>query len=252
MLKTFGRETFTAIKITLALLVLCVIVYPLIVWGVGQLVFNKQANGSLVKNGAGQVIGSELIGQAFTRPEYFHGRPSAVGYNGAGSGATNLGPTNPGFINGTGNDPENGSRNIVTVEAGQTIPAGVTPVPGTPNAYYADAGYLGVKTYAERFRQENGLAPDTKLPADIVTASGSGLDPQISVEAANLQVNRVSEARKALGGNNASISPERVQQLVKDSTDGRDLGVLGEPRVNVLKLNLALDKAFGAPPAPAK
>jgi K+-transporting ATPase ATPase C chain len=244
MIKTLGRETFNAIKITLVLLVLCVIIYPLAVFGIGQVAFNKQANGSLIKDSKGTVIGSEIIGQQFTIPEYFHGRPSAVGYNAAGSGASNLGPTNPQLIEGNGSE--------VTVDAGATPPAGGTPVAGKPNTYYVPGSYLGVKNYAAQFRQDNGLAADATLPADIVTASGSGLDPNISVDAANLQVNRLIEARKKLGGNNASITAEKVKELITKNTDGRDLGVLGEPRVNVLKLNLDLDSTFGAPPAPAK
>lgn len=244
MLKTIGRETWNSIKITLVLLVLCVILYPLVVWGVGQLVFNKQANGSLIKDQQGNVIGSELIGQQFTRPEYFHGRPSVVGYNAAGSGASNLGPTNPQLIEGNGSE--------VTVVPGATPPPGGTPVAGKDNTYYVPGSYLGIKNYAEQFRLENGLAADAKLPADIVTASGSGLDPQISVEAANLQVTRIVAARTALGGKNAGISVAKVKELITQNTDGRDLGVLGEPRVNVLKLNLALDATFEKPPAPAK
>ncbi len=240
-MKTLGRESWNAVKITLVLLVLCVVIYPTVVWGVGQLGFNKQANGSLIKDGQGNVVGSELIGQQFTKAEYFHGRPSAVGYNAAGSGASNLGPTNPQLVDGNGSE--------VTVAAGATPPPNGTPVAGKPNTYYVPGSYLGVKNYAEQFRTENGLAADTKLPADIVTASGSGLDPNVSVEAANLQVNRVVEARKALGGKNATITPEKVKELISQNTDGRDLGVLGEPRVNVLKLNLALDATFGALPA---
>lgn len=243
-MKTLGRETWNAVKITFILLILCVVIYPLVVWGIGQLAFNKQANGSLVKDSKGQVVGSEIIGQTFSRPEYFHGRPSAVGYNAAGSGASNLGPTNPQLIAGNGSE--------VTVAAGATPPPNATPVAGKPNTYYLPGSYLGIKNYAEQFRQENGLPADTKLPVDIVTASGSGLDPHISVDAATLQVNRVVQARKTLGGNNATITPEKVQQLVKEATDGRDIGLLGEPRVNVLKLNLALDATFGAPPATAK
>lgn len=242
MLKTLGRETWNTIKITLVLLVLLVVIYPLMVWGVGQLAFNKQANGSLIKNSQGQVIGSELIGQQFTRTEYFHGRPSAVGYNAAGSGASNLGPTNPQLIEGNGSE--------VTIEAGATPPPNGTPVAGKANTYYVPGSYLGIKNYAAQFRQENGLAENAPLPADIVTASGSGLDPNISVEAVNLQINRIVSARKALGGNNANITLERVKELVTKNTQGRDLGVLGEPRVNVLMLNLDLDNAFGAPPAP--
>jgi K+-transporting ATPase ATPase C chain len=243
MLKTLGRETWNSVKVIVVLLVLTVVFYPLVVWGIGQAAFNKQANGSLITNSQGQIIGSELIGQQFSRPEYFHGRPSAVGYNAAGSGASNLGPTNPQLIDGNGSE--------VTVSAGATPPPNSTPVAGKPNTYYAPGSYLGVKNYAEQFRQENGLAPDVKLPADIVTASGSGLDPQISVEAATLQIERIVHARKAEGGKAASITPEQVKALVSQNTSGRDLGFLGEPGVNVLKLNLALDNAFGLPPAPA-
>jgi K+-transporting ATPase ATPase C chain len=192
MLKTLGRETWNSVKVIVVLLALLVIIYPLVVWGIGQVAFNKQANGSLITNSQGQVIGSELIGQQFTRAEYFHGRPSVVGYNAAGSGASNLGPTNPQLIDGNGSE--------VTVEAGATPPPNATPVAGKPNTYYVPGSYLGVKNYAGQFRQENGLAPDAKLPADIVTASGSGLDPQISVDAATLQVNRIVEARQAEGG----------------------------------------------------
>ena len=244
MLKTFGRETWNSIKITLVLLVLCVVIYPLLVLGLGQLAFNKQANGSLIKNSQGQVVGSELIGQQFTKPEYFHGRPSAVGYNAAGSGASNLGPTNPQLIEGNGS--------VVSVAAGATPPSGATPIAGTPGSYYVPGSYAGIKNYADQFRQDNGLGPDVKLPADIVSASGSGLDPAISLDAARLQVNRVVQARKALGGKAAALTPDQINSLVDKNTDGRDLGVLGEPRVNVLKLNLALDDAFGAPPAPSK
>jgi K+-transporting ATPase ATPase C chain len=106
-----------------------------------------------------------------------------------------------------------------------------------------------MKTYAEAFRKENALAPDTPLPADIVTASGSGLDPDISVEAALLQVNRVVKARQALGGKNALLTADILRALIARHTNGRDLGILGEPRVNVLELNLDLDTRYGTPPA---
>src|SRR5262249_18479769 len=108
--------------------------------------------------------------------------------------------------------------------------------------------YLGVTTYAEQFRKENHLSPDTPLPPDIVTASGSGLDPDISVQAAYLQVQRVVAARQALGGKNARISVDRGIDLIAQHIEGLDLGFLGEPRVNVLALNLALDALYGPPP----
>jgi potassium-transporting ATPase KdpC subunit len=140
---------------------------------------------------------------------------------------------------------------VKTWSTGNTTPppAGGTPVPGKANTYYVPGTYLGVQTYAELFRKENGLSPNTPLPADIITASGSGLDPDISVEAALLQVNRVVAARQALGGRNAQITVDRVRALIAQYTEGRDLGILGEPRVNVLELNLTLDSIYSAPPA---
>ena len=236
-----GRETWSAFKLILVLLVLCGVVFPFLVFVVGQVAFHQQANGSLITNKQGQVIGSTLLGQQFTQPTYFHGRPSATGYNASNSSGSNLGPTNPQLITG------NGSQ--VTVAPGTPVPANGTPVPGMPHTYTVPGSYLGVKTYADQFRRENGLAPTTPLPADIITASGSGLDPDISVEAALLQVNRVVAARKVLGGTEAAISPDKVRILVAQQTQGRTLGILGEPRVNVLTLNLALDASYGKPPA---
>ena len=236
-----GRETWNACKLILVLLVLCAILYPLLVFIVGQVVFPSQANGSLITDKQGRVLGSKLIGQQFARSEYFHGRPSAVSYDASNSGGSNLGPTNPQLIEGNGSE--------VTIQDGTPAPANGTAVPGKKNTYYVPGSYLGVKTYAEQFRQENGLSPKTPLPADIVTASGSGLDPDISVEAALLQVNRIVAARRALGGTSATITSEKVRELIAQHTQGRDLGVLGEPRVNVLELNLALDAVYGIPPA---
>ncbi len=236
-----GRDTWGALKLIVVLLLLCGVVFPFIVFPVGQIAFPEQANGSLITDSQGRIVGSKLLGQQFTRSEYFHGRPSAVGYDAASSGGSNLGPTNAQLIQGNGTE--------VTVAAGTPAPADSTPVAGKPGAYYVPGSYLGVKNYAEQFRQENGLSPDTPLPADIITASGSGLDPDISVAAALLQVNRIVAARHVLGGGNAAITGERVRALIAQNTQGRDLGILGEPRVNVLVLNLALDALYGAPPA---
>lgn len=240
MVRTLGRETWNSVKITLVLLVLCVVIYPLLVWGIGQVAFNKQANGSLIKDSKGNVVGSELIGQQFSSSVYFHGRPSAIGYNAAGSGASNLGPTNPQLIVGNGS--------VVMVTPGATPPTGGTPVAGTPNAYYVPGSYAGVKNYADQFRADNNLGSEVKLPADILTASGSGLDPDISVDAAMLQMNRIVDARKALGGNNATLTADKVKDMLNKDMTGRDLGILGEQRINVLKLNLDLDNSYGAPP----
>src|SRR5215831_17415054 len=213
--------TLRALRLTVVLVVLSGVIFPLLVFGIGQVTFPTLANGSLITDGHGHVIGSSLIGQQFTQSAYFHGRPSAVAYNAAGSGSSAIGPTNPHLLAGNGSD--------VTVAPGATPPPGGTPEPGKPNTYYVPGSYLGVTTYADQFRKENNLSPQTPLPPDIVTASGSGLDPDISVQAAYLQVQRVVAARQALGGKNARISVDRVIDLIAQHIEGLDLGFLGEP-----------------------
>jgi K+-transporting ATPase ATPase C chain len=167
-------------------------VYPLIVYGAGQLFFPNKANGSLIEGKDRKLVGSELLGQMFSGEKYFHPRPSAAGtgYDAANSSGTNLGPT---------------SQKL------------------------KDA----VKAAVEQYRKENNLTPDVLIPADAVTSSGSGLDPHISVRNAQLQTERVAKAR--------SLDENGVRALIEKFTDGRQLGILGEPGVNVLKLNLALD-----------
>jgi K+-transporting ATPase ATPase C chain len=168
------------------------IVYPLVVTGVAQAVLPAQANGSLVITD-GVARGSRLIGQPFSDPRYFWGRPSATAplpYNGAGSCGSNLGPTNP-------------------------------------------ALGAGVRERVAALRRADPTATSA-VPVDLVTASGSGLDPDISVAAAHFQARRVARAR--------GLPLERVERLVQGATEGRTLALLGEPRVNVLLLNLALDR----------
>jgi potassium-transporting ATPase KdpC subunit len=185
------KELKPAILITFVLTILTGILYPLAVTGLAQTLFRSQANGSLIERD-GKVVGSEIIGQNFAKPEYFHPRPSQNSYDAANSGGSNLGPTNPALADRLAKD-------------------------------------------AASFRKDN---PEFSgpIPADAVTASASGLDPEISPANALAQAFRVAKARGA--------SLDSVQNLVAANTAHRDLGVLGEPRVNVLKLNLALDSAF--------
>jgi K+-transporting ATPase ATPase C chain len=181
----------TATLLLLAITVLTGVIYPLVVTGVAQLLFPKQSNGSLFREND-QVLGSELIGQAFASPRYFWSRLSAtspVPYNATSSGGSNFGPLNP--------------------ELKKAVDA--------------------------RVKELSGLEPLNKpVPVDLVTASGSGLDPHISPAAAEFQVSRIAKAR--------NLSEEVVRELVVQHTEGRQFGVLGEPRVRVLRLNLALDQ----------
>lgn len=192
-MKALIQELRPALLATLLLTILLCGVYPLIVWGIAQAVFPTRANGSLITNATGTVIGSELIGQPFTDARYFHPRPSAAGngYDGASSGGTNLGPLSQKLI-------DQVTRRV------------------------AD------------YRALNGVPSSIAIPADAVTSSASGLDPYISLANARLQAPRVAQAR--------NISTDRVLRYIESATDGRDLGILGEPGVNVLMLNLALDK----------
>ncbi len=198
-----------AIVLTVFFVLLTGLAFPGVIWAIGQAVFPEQANGSLVRDAQGRRVGSALLGQGFSKPEYFHPRPSAAGagYDAANSGGTNLGPTSDKLINGIKDD-------LATTDVDET--------------------YLGFRDLAQAYRQENGLAPDQPIPADAATRSGSGLDPDISVANAELQVARVARARQ--------LSPERVRELLAQTERGRVLGVFGEPRVNVLALNLALDQ----------
>ena len=188
-----------AVVLTLILTIVTGFLYPGVVTGLSQLFFHSQANGSLVYNSQGQVIGSELIGQYWTKPQYFHGRPSATvnpntgqpePYAADNSSASNLGPTNKTLIQ-------------------------------------------DVQQRVAALKKENPNAPAGPIPVDLVTTSGSGLDPDISIAAALYQVPRIAHAR--------SLSQSAVQQLVMTHVQGRFLGIFGEPYINVLDLNLALD-----------
>lgn len=186
------RQLIIAIRVTAAFTLLTGVAYPLLVTGLAKAVFPHQANGSLIQAN-GKTIGSDLIGQKFTRPEYFHSRPSAAGsdgYDGLASGGSNLGPTNKALVDRVQND-------------------------------------------LKKFRDENPNFTGP-VPADLLTESGSGLDPDISPASADAQVARVAAAR--------GMNPDALRQLVAAHTENRQFGILGEPRVNVLRLNLALDQ----------
>jgi K+-transporting ATPase ATPase C chain len=188
------QQIAPAFRLMLVLTVLTGLIYPGVVTALAQIIFHWQANGSMLKV-EGKEIGSALIGQNFTKPEYFHPRPSAAGndgYDATASTGSNYGPTSQKLID-------------------------------------------RAKASVEQFRKEN---PDYTgpIPADLLTASGSGLDPDISPASAEAQAARVAKAR--------GISLEQVNQLITQNTRGPDLGFLGEPRVNVLQLNLKLDQQF--------
>jgi len=215
-----AKQLLISIRVTLVLLLVVSGIYPLVVWGLSQAAFRHQANGSLLTNAQGQVIGSELLAQGFAKPEYFHPRPSAAGsgYDPTASSGTNLGPTSDKLINGIHKKLPNGKDDPTNFD--------------------------GVKDLAAAYRKDNGLADNTPVPVDAVTRSASGLDPHITPANAEHQIARVAKAR--------GVSEDTVRGLVKQNTQGRSLGFLGEPVVNVLTLNVALDKAAPMPPAPAK
>ncbi|MGA2802117.1 MAG: K(+)-transporting ATPase subunit C [Verrucomicrobiota bacterium] len=193
-MKTIFAEFGRSIVATIFFAVILCGLYPLVVYGVAQLLLPHQANGSLLVDKSGAVRGSALLAQNFTGAKYFHPRPSAAGANGfdaTSSSGSNLGPTSSNLV-------ANITQNIAS------------------------------------YRAENGLAMNAPVPADAVTASGSGLDPDISPANAELQILRVARAR--------GFSGDRVRELVKQNSHGRDLGVSGEPRVNLMTLNLALDQ----------
>ena len=229
--------------------------YPLAVTGISQLLFRHQANGSLVY-AHGKLVGSDLLGQSFTDskgnplPRYFQPRPSAISYNGAGSGASNLGPSNPlliGFVPGVNTVGRNGQPSATNPFATPADPACVpldpsgspvtSPAPGQRYAKTAAGAYeCDLSTIPERtvaYRQFNSLPPAAAVPVDAVTASASGLDPDISVANAMDQAPRVAGARH--------LPVARVVALVHQYTVPAQWGFLSEPVVNVLNLNLALD-----------
>ena len=188
------KNLITAVLMTIAATVLLGILYPLLVTGLAQLIFPRQANGQLIQGKDGVVVGSRLIGQPFSGPGHFHSRPSAAGaagYDASASGGSNLGPTNAQLIARVSGD-------------------------------------------VAKLQAEN---PGTPIPVDMVTTSGSGLDPDISPAAAEFQIRRVASERR--------IPEAEVARLVLENSENREWGFLGEPRVHVLELNIVLDARYG-------
>ncbi len=193
-MKSFLSEIRGAVMGTLVLALVTCGLYPLVVWGISQAAFSEKANGSLIISKDGIVRGSKLLGQGFTDAKYFHPRPSAAGANGYDAASS-------------------GGSNL-----------------GPTSQKLHDA----IKDRIAAYRAENGLKETDAVPADAVTASGSGLDPHIGPRNAELQAARVAKSR--------GVAPEKVAELIRRHTTTADLGLLGEAGVNVLELNLALDQ----------
>jgi K+-transporting ATPase ATPase C chain len=193
------KEIKQGILFTIVTMVLLGGAYHLVFWAIGQTLFASQAEGSLIRRNDGTVVGSRLIAQKFTRPEYFQPRPSGVGYNAASTGGTNYGPSNPDHLK-------------------------------------------AVQERIDAITKQEGVTAD-RVPSEMVTASGGGVDPHIPPNAAELQAARVAASRR--------VDVSRVRELVAAHTEAPMLGFLGRARVNVLELNLSLDETFGAPGASA-
>ncbi|AIQ60136.1 potassium-transporting ATPase subunit KdpC [Paenibacillus borealis] len=186
-----GSYLLSVVRLSVVFIILCGIVYPLASTAIAQVLMPSRANGSLLKNSAGQVVGSELIGQSFTNPALFHGRVSSIDYKAEASGSNNYGPSNPDMLQRTSDS-------------------------------------------VTQWKIDNPDVPVSELPIDLITNSGSGLDPHISPAAAIVQIPRIS--------NLTGIPVDQLKELVTKYTEGRDLGLFGEERVNVLKLNMALSE----------
>lgn len=185
------KTVWVTLRTSIILFLLCCVFYQLAVTGVAQALMSKQADGSLIYNSNNQVVGSELIGQSFTEPQYFQGRISSIDYNANGSGSPNFAPSNPELLK-------------------------------------------RLQESLGTWQKQNPDVPVSSLPVDLITNSGSGLDPDISPESAKAQIPRISSL--------TGVSADQLQALVQQNTSSRQLGIFGEPAVNVLKLNLALQK----------
>lgn len=186
-----GSYLLILVRLSAVFVILCGIIYPLASTAIAQVLMPSQANGSLLKNNDGDVVGSELIGQSFTDPALFHGRVSSIDYKAEASGSNNYGPSNPDMLSRT-------------------------------------------KDFITQWQLDNPEVPSRKLPVDLATNSGSGLDPHITPESARVQIPRISRL--------TGLPAVQLEELVKHHTEGRDLGLFGEKRINVLKLNMDLQQ----------
>ena len=202
-MKRFFKYFKNALLVSIAMFAICGFAYPMIMTGISQIIFPHQANGSLIEEN-GEVVGSSLVGQDFTDERLFHCRPSAYNYNTY-----------------TEEDKENGNYGGVSSGSNNYAPSN----PDLEKRINEDI---------EKFLQENPTIEKEDIPSDIITASGSGLDPHISVEAANVQIDRVSE--------NTGLTKKQLKKMIEENTEGRFLGIFGEEKVNVLELNLSLAK----------
>ena len=202
-MKRFFKYFKNALLVSIAMFAICGFAYPMIMTGISQIIFPHQANGSLIEEN-GEVVGSSLVGQDFTDERLFHCRPSAYNYNTY-----------------TEEDKENGNYGGVSSGSNNYAPSN----PDLEKRINEDI---------EKFLQENPTIEKEDMPSDIITASGSGLDPHISVEAANVQIDRVSE--------NTGLTKKQLKKMIEENTEGKFLGIFGEEKVNVLELNLSLAK----------
>jgi len=242
------KELKPAFLMMIVMTVLTGILYPAVITGISQAVFKDQANGSLIVKD-GQVIGSRLIGQNFAKDEYFHPRPSSAGANGYDPTATsgsNLAPTSAKLINGTTKIDDKTKQEVVDFDGIKNrvvhyvVDNNLPYESSTPLDKFTDAkGNLDDVKLIKAFGDDKAplvFTAKAPIPADAVTASASGIDPHISPRNAEVQAARVAKAR--------GVPVDQVQAVVAEHTEGRTWGVLGEPHVNVLELNLALDERF--------
>jgi K+-transporting ATPase ATPase C chain len=240
------KELGPGFRLMVALTILTGLVYPAAMTGVSKVLFPGKANGSLVTQN-GKVVGSSLIGQSFGKPEYFHSRPSSAGngYDATASSGSNLGPTSAKLLHGTTKTDDKG-KEIVDFDGIENrivhycVDNEIPYTSSSPLDQFKDAqGNLDDVKLIKAFNDTKTplvFTPKVQIPADAVTGSASGLDPHISPANAGLQVGRVAKARGA--------TPDQVRSLIAQATDKPALGFIGEPRVNVLLLNISLDENF--------